>query len=141
MKVDLNPEPRILRQFGFVALFGFGLIGALAYWVWELPAGVAWGFVGLGAVLALCATLATEWVLGFVLRPVYVLLMLIAIPIGMVISTVLMLLIWFLMFTPLALWFRLIGRDALHRRLDPEGGSYWHERTASRSPASYLKMY
>lgn len=37
--------------------------------------------------------------------------------------------IFFLAVTPLALFFRLIGRDAMNRRFDPGAASYWKTRS------------
>ena len=31
MELNLNPDARTLRQFGVIALFGFGLLGGAAY--------------------------------------------------------------------------------------------------------------
>ncbi|MHC4851649.1 MAG: SxtJ family membrane protein, partial [Planctomycetota bacterium] len=73
--------------------------------------------------------------------PVFVLLMLIAVPIGYVVSAILLRLIYYLLFTPIALWFRLTGKDAMQRRFEPEADSYWTDRKDRRDPASYLRLY
>ena len=78
------------------------------------------------------------------LLPIYVLMMLIAIPIGFVISIVLLRLIYYLLFTPMALWFRIRGRDTMNRRLDPDRDSYWQDHrdiSRPRTPSSYLRLY
>ena len=46
-------------------------------------------------------------------------------PIGFVVSFVLLAVFYFLLLTPVALVFRLIGRDALRRRFDAAAPSYW----------------
>ena len=78
------------------------------------------------------------------LQPIYVTMMLVAIPIGFVISMVLLRLIYYLLFTPMALWFRMRGRDAMNRTLEPDSESYWEDHrdtSRPRVPSSYLRLY
>ena len=49
--------------------------------------------------------------------------------------------VYFLMFTPLALIFKLIGRDALQRRLDPRSNTYWQIRATRTDPAAYYRQF
>ena len=83
--------------------------------------------------------------LGYVfppaLRLIYIVMMAVALPIGMLISTTLLALLFFLMFTPLAVWFRLRRRDELKRRWDAESASYWSPITDQRTPASYYRQF
>jgi hypothetical protein len=74
-------------------------------------------------------------------RPVFIGLMLLAWPIGMAISIALMASIYYLLFTPTALVFRVLGRDPLNRKQDPEATSYWVTRQGARSAKSYLRLY
>ena len=67
--------------------------------------------------------------------------MLIAAPIGIVVSFLAMSLIFYGMVTPLALLFRLTGRDKLNKSPDPSLESYWHVRDQQPTPESYLKQY
>lgn len=143
-KFNLMPERRILKQFAFFAVLGLPLIvfavlkicGAWS-WTdsWTHPAMLWAAGVGLAQlVLFLTVTEAvTRWIYGG--------LMVVAFPIGFVLSQVLMALIYYLLFTPIGLWFRLIGRDAMGRKADPAKKSYWHDRGPARSPASYFKLY
>jgi hypothetical protein len=64
--------------------------------------------------------------------------MAVAMPIGLIISTVLLGAIFYLVFTPLAAVFRLIKRDALGRLGDPGDRSSWTERPQTTSPDRYL---
>ena len=52
-------------------------------------------------------------------------------------SFVLLASFYFLLLTPIALLFRLIGRDPLHRRFDRGESSYW----APRKPTASLDRY
>jgi hypothetical protein len=44
-------------------------------------------------------------------------------------------------FTPFALLFRVLGRDALQRRLEPESQTYWQARAAQRDKLSYFRQW
>jgi hypothetical protein len=138
IKIDLDPAPRILRQFSWIALFAFALLGLVLHWNFGLP----WTWVGVLAGFGVL-TFACGILLGFlpVPRAVFVGLSIVAIPIGFVLSWVLVGLVYYVLFTLFALAFRLMGRDALRRRLDPEAGSYWLDRGAPRPAASYFKLY
>ena len=67
--------------------------------------------------------------------------MIVALPIGFVLSHVIMAIIFYLVITPIGLVFRLMGRDVLGRRMDRQRRTFWHERGPQRSPASYFKLY
>lgn len=139
IELNLNPPPRQLRQFGWIALVGFPLVGVLLGIgpVGALGPAFLYVLLGLGAVMGVSAALDMLWAV----RPVYVVMTLIAWPIGMVLSTVLMALVFYGMFTPVGLAFRLFGRDPLERGLDPEAKSYWIPRRLERTPQSYLRLY
>lgn len=138
IKLDLKPSDRQLRQFGWIALIGFPLVGvAMTQWPGSLPLTVLWVLLGLGAAMGLCALLN----LTVLIKPVYVVMMLVSWPIGVVLSTVLLALIYYLLFTPVALLFKLLGRDPMNRKIDRNATSYWHVRETQRTPASYLRLY
>jgi hypothetical protein len=146
IKLNLKPAPHVLRQFAWIAavllplLAGFLTRGearwyAVGAWQWSHPAVLAVG--GLAAaqlLLFLCGVRQLTALL-------YAALSLLAFPIGLVLSHLLMAVIYYLVITPIGLVFRLIGRDVLGRRLDKGGSSYWHERGAPRDSASYFKLY
>lgn len=136
IKLDLNPPAKQLRQFGWIALFGFPLLG----WMltrFGVPMVALYIGIGIGVLMALFALLKAD----AAIKPVYVGLMVITFPLALIISTVLLGLIFFGMFAPVGIVLRLIRRDPLHRRRDPAAPSYWHVRTAPRTPASYLRLY
>ena len=62
-------------------------------------------------------------------------------PIGIVVSHVVLALIYFGLFMPIALVFRVIGRDPLHRRFEPEAQSYWVERGGAPAAKRYFQQF
>lgn len=140
-KQALSPSTTQLRQFGWIGLFGFPLIALLVLWRfvdWQ-PNWVVWLLLGLGVLCGILAMVAPK-----ALKPLFVLMMLVAAPIGWLISAILLRVIYYGLFTPMALFFKLTGRDAMHRKLEPDATTYWadHEdQKKPRAPASYLRMH
>jgi hypothetical protein len=142
--LNLNPEPRTLRQFGFIAFGVFGLLGG-----WLLFRGTLFGFhlgsavlpttIGLWGVAALSALLSL--VAPRANRPLWVALALITYPIGVVLSYVLMGLVFYGMLLPVNLVFRALGRDAMERSYDPDADSYWVERGEPAPPQRYFRQF
>jgi len=123
------------------AIFGFSLMATMVLWKiteWQSHWTVylLFGLAVLCPILSLVAPIAN--------KPIYLALMIVAIPIGLVVSAVVLRLIYYGLFTPMALWFKMKGRDAMNRRLDPEAKTYWkdhRDQTRPRAPASYLRLY
>ncbi|HEX5054594.1 MAG TPA: SxtJ family membrane protein [Planctomycetota bacterium] len=140
LELNLKPELRILRQFAFVAVVGLPMIAAVVLrlagaFSWTHPAMLAAAAVGL---LQLALFLGGVQI---VTRALYVTIMVIALPIGFVISQVLMATIFYLVVTPIGLVFRLAGRDVLGRSLERSRTSYWRDRGPARDRTSYFKLY
>ena len=92
--------------------------------------------LGAGVVGGLLGSVAPA-----TMKPAYVGLTLIGFPIGFVVNGVILALLWFCVFTPIALFFRLTGRDSLQRAIEPSRSSYWVSRTSGGSRKQYLRQY
>lgn len=136
IKIDWNPEVHKLKQFGLIGLFGFSAFGAILHLKFE--ADVTWLYALIGVSVV---SFVLSFVQAMLLKPLYVGLMVVAAPIGLVISYALMMVIYFGLFVPVGLLFRLFGRDPLQKYPDPSASSYWHVRGTPRAPASYLRLY
>ncbi len=144
VEINFHPDTKTLRQFGVIALVGFGVLAALAYY--EL---VVFSF-GLGqARVPLVIVFASLGVLALLFslvapranRVLYVGLTLLAFPIGFVLSYLIMGTLFFLIIGPIALIFRVLRRDALHRRYDPAAATYWQKAAPRRDKESYFHQY
>ena len=144
LEINLRPERRVLRQFGFIALAAFGLLGGLILWqngLFGLDFGrttapiayLLWAIGVASALLSLAAPRAN--------RPLYVGLIVITYPIGFVVSYVLLGVIFYLLFTPLGLVFRLMRRDPLQRRFEKEASTYWVPHRPSDSVERYFRQF
>ena len=144
VSLDLNPERRVLRSFGFIGLVAFGAFATLVQARWWPFRGASDGFAdivmpvlaGLAVYCGLFAAAAPA-----MLRPLYVILTVVTYPIGLVVSYCIVGLMFYVIFTPVALVFRIIGRDALHRRFEPQAPTYWIRREPPKTVARYFRQF
>ena len=123
---ELPSSPRDLRKFSITVGIAFVILWAIfAYAIpylfgkgGSLP--ILWQ-IGVG--LAVVGT-----ILPAVVKPLFYAWMTMALALGYVMTRVLLTIFFFLVLTPVALVFRIIGRDALHRKLDRDAHSYWIEK-------------
>jgi len=123
VEINWNPEKKELRKFGLIAVmvlstagiilrFGFGVAG-----IW------AWMLAGAGLCICLISLVSAK-----AARLIYLGMTLAALPIGFVVSILLMGIFYFLVLTPVGLIFKLLGRDLLNRRFPPDAATYWSPR-------------
>lgn len=132
-KLKLNPTKRDLRMFGLVLIIGFGLIGALLYY--KGKANIA---IGLWSIAGAIALLAFVWPSGA--RPFYVAWMTLGLIMGFVMSRVVMTLIFYGVITPVALFFRVSGRDSLKLK-KTQAGSYWEAHESIEDKEYYEHLF
>jgi len=125
---------RMLRQFGGLWLLFFG---ALASWQWfvrgdQTPALV---LVGVGAVIGLLGLVRPE-----AIRPLFAGLMFLTFPIGWVVSHLLLAVVFYGVFTPVVIIFKLIGRDVLSVRPQGDRETFWARKPAAADLHSYLRQ-
>jgi Saxitoxin biosynthesis operon protein SxtJ len=132
--VIASPKPKLLRQFAGLWLIVFPLLAALRVWRghadnWAIGLAVA------GVVVGLVGLVKPEAV-----RPIYSGWMLAAFPIGWTVSQLMLLVLFYLVFTPVGLVFRLIRRDALSlRRRDVS--TYWAVKPGAARVEDYFRQF
>ena len=116
--IDRNPSARALRQFSGAWLVFFSAFGAHQW--------LARGHERIG--ITLIAAALVFGILGLMkpgaIRWLFVTWMTLAFPIGWLLSQIMLALMFYLVLTPIALIFRLTGRDVLQRKFDPTRKSY-----------------
>ena len=140
VEIKWSPSRSELKLFGFLALTGFALLGALIAWQ------QAFLFFDLGpsarvVAMVLCAVGVVSATFSLTRpganRPLWVAMMIVAWPIGTIVSYVLMAVIFYGVFAPIGMVFRLIRRDPLCRTIDRAAKSYW----TPHEPVTDVKRY
>jgi hypothetical protein len=143
VQLNLRPEVRQLRQFGWIALVAFGVIGAVVL--------VRGGLLGMSFGAAARPVAFAAWTLGVLSallslvwpeanRPLFVALGALTFPIGWVLSHLVLAAVFFGVLTPVGLLFRLVGRDPLERAFRREMKSYWVELPEVKNEGDYFRQ-
>jgi len=141
IEVNWNPDRKQCRVFGGACLVVFGALGGWAFFRhsilgFALSAGAAqvtgWALCSLALACGVLASVAPR-----ALRWLYVGLAAVTLPIGLVVSNALVAVLFYAIFTPTGLFFRLIGRDTLNRKLEPGSRTYW----VPRKPRDDVRRY
>ena len=113
-----TPDRQELRKFGFVFATGLVLIFGLFFpWVLEKPSPY-WPWI-VAAVFAVSALILPQ-----ILKPVFLLWMKIGHVLGWINTRIILGVVFFIIFAPVALLMRLFGNDPMHRRLDETASTY-----------------
>jgi len=132
--LDFNwkPSDQQLRQFGMIFLFFAPLL--CWFWthrldatLWSLFAGLAIAMVGV--------------VRPRILKPIFVVFSLISFPIGLLMSELALLFLFFAILLPIGIIFRLTKRNTLRMRIDRKSTTYWLPRKNSKKPESYFRQF
>jgi hypothetical protein len=125
----------MLRQFSALWII---VVGAFAVRFAFRP-----GSERIAAVLALLAVVVGTlglWRPGAV-RWLFVGWMMLAFPIGWLISHAILATLFYGIFTPLGLIFRLLGRDALARKQPPPTSTFWTAKPSSENLRRYFRQF
>ena len=135
VRIDFNPSRRQLAVFAVAWLVFFGAIGGAAFLRNGSPtaAAILWG-VAAGVP-------AIGWAVPAVLRLAYIGMSCLAFPIGLVVSYVILVALYYLLFTPIGLLMRLCGYDPMCRRFDPAAPSYWVPREADDGASRCFRQF
>ena len=131
LKLDVSPNIRQLRQFGFASLV------CLPCLVW-LANGSA--VVQAAAILAATVLSLLAWLKPLWLKPVFVSLSLLFFPAGFVVGELMMLIMFFCVLSPIRLFFRLIGRDSLSLKMDQAGSTYFVPHEVAQAKSQYYRQ-
>jgi len=136
IEVQWHPTPKQLRVFGVGGLLASIIAALVLHFVWGAAALWITIVLAAGAAVCLCSLISPA-----AARILYLGLTLVATPIGFVVSFILLAAFYFLLLTPVALVFRLIGRDVLYRRFDAAATSYWVPHKPSEDMERYFHQF
>ena len=124
-----------LRTFGIALSIFLGIIGLIHF----LKGNTSQNFWFWGASgIAFLTTLSVP----VLIKPVYRVAIFIAHILGWINTRIILGLIYYLLFTPIALIMKISGRDALNRKFDKEAKTYWNVRERKPIPKEqYLRQF
>jgi len=113
------------------------VLGGYGLWLWLDGAAspLAVGLLGTALTAGLLGMLRPQW-----LRPVFVGWMILAFPVGWLMSHLLLAALYYGVFTPLGLLLRLLGKDSLGLQRST-AASYWQEKPQQADLRRYLRQY
>ena len=134
LRINHRPAPRQLLVFALAwAVFA----SALGWAQWAKGRAT---FAGGCWVLAVAVPLVgAAWREG--LRRLYVGLSYATYPIGFVVSSAVLVVIYYAVLTPLGLILRVGGHDPLQKNPGARADSYWQPRPPARKPADYFRQH
>jgi hypothetical protein len=132
--VQWDPPRKELRKFARAMLVGFGFIGVLIAWRAHSVGTPTFVFWSIGVALA-----AAAFVPGLG-RVAYLMVYVPSGIMGFIISRVLLTVVFFLLFTPLAFLLRLVGKDVLHLRRNIDG-TEWISHPAGHDRKSFYRQF
>jgi hypothetical protein len=135
IRIERHPSRRQLIVFGLLWLVFFSFWGTASWW----NAGINWkaaAFWSLAFLIPAAGIFRSE-----VLRIVYVLAASITFPIGMVISSAVLMVIYYAVITPIGVVMRLSGYDPMKRNFDRSARTYWSSRKPEVETERYFKQF
>ncbi|MFO0869363.1 MAG: SxtJ family membrane protein [Pirellulales bacterium] len=135
LTINRHPAPRDLRIFGLL----LGLFLPTLGWLVCRRLGVSppWGWLAVLSALSITVAVAAP----HLLRWLYVGWMTVVFPLGWVVSHVVLAIVYFTVVTPVGWTMRLLGKDPLNRRFDPQAKTYWVRRTPRADRKSYFRPF
>ena len=136
IEINWNPTRKDLRIFGIAALIASIVISLLLYIFKGIELQWISILIVVGSAIFLCSFISAK-----ATRMIYLGLSLVTLPIGWILSFILLAVFYYLIVTPTGLIFRLTGRDPLHRKFDSTTKSYWIKRKSPDTLDRYFHQF
>ncbi len=133
--LDLHPTDRMLRQFAGAWLVVFSGLAA-NQWLMRGNPRLAVALASLACIVGVAGLLRPRAICWLFITATVV-----AFPIGWVVSQAMLLVLFIGVMTPVALLFKVRGRDRLARKRTAEQASYWKPKTPTEDMRRYLRQY
>lgn len=125
-----------LKQFGVVLGIILVVIAGLQMLRGHHPALPKY-FISIAVIAEICACIKPG-----LLKPIFIIFTKVGKVIGWVNTRVLLMLVFYLIMTPIGMILRLCGKDLLQQKMGKDEGSYWQERTTQYfAPEHYEKQF
>jgi hypothetical protein len=135
LDIHWNPSSRQLRQFAVLqAIFFTAVAAGLYHRTGSAPSAAI--LLAASLLAALLGLALPSW-----LRWIFVGWILVAFPVGWLVSHALLAALFYLVFTPIAAMMKVCGYDPMQRRPDRQATSYWKPRPPQDDTERYFKQY
>jgi len=136
IEINFRPDKKQLRSFGLIAIIACSLIFAFLFLYKKVALPLSAVPLFIGIIIFLSSLFSYR-----LTRLIYLGLMFLALPIGLAVSFLLMTAFYLLIITPLALLFRIAGRDVLKRSFDSKAKTYWIAHKQCDSNERYFRQF
>jgi hypothetical protein len=136
IEINWNPKKKELRDFGIIALVASVILSLALYFLKHLSMPWILVIISAGFIIFISSLLSAK-----LTRIIYLGMILLTFPIGWVMSFIVLAIFYFLIITPVGLFFHLIGHDPLHRKFEPLVKSYWQKRQSPEKADRYFHQF
>ncbi|MBN2294331.1 MAG: hypothetical protein JXM70_18020 [Pirellulales bacterium] len=135
IQIDHNPPRRQLNIFGLIWLVFFGFVGG----------SMLYKGGPISPAIVLCSLAIVVPIIGWMspafMRIVYLGMAYAALPIGLVVSYLILAIVYYLVLTPIGLCMRMVGYDPMNRRFDPDSQTYWIPCETDTDIKAYFRQF
>ena len=136
IEINWNPTRKDLRIFGIGALVASMIISAVLYFFKGIEPRWISILIAVGFLIFTSSIISIK-----VTRMIYLSLSLVTLPIGWVLSFIMLAVFYYLIVTPIGLVFRLTGRDPLNQKFDSKTKSYWKKHKSPDTLDRYFHQF
>jgi len=130
----IKTDKPALRKFGITMGIAFLLIAAIAYFK---RGTLNYPILSISLFFFIAGLL-----LPLLLKPIYIFWMKLALILSWINTRVLLIIIYYLLFTPISLILKLIGKDLIDSKIDRSARSYWKKREEGEfKPSNYERQF
>lgn len=112
------------------------VVGLLLLGLGKIPLKIFLIFSLIGIVMFILSRISTA-----LIKPIYLVMVLLTFPIGWVVSHLVIGLFYYGIITPVAIVFKILGRDPLSRKYDHQLNTYWIPYKHKRSAKDYFHQF
>jgi hypothetical protein len=132
--VRFDAPSRVLRQFATLWIVVFAALAARKFASGHSTTAIVLTAIALGiGIVGIVKPRAIRRVFGVAMLATF--------PIGWTVSQFLLIVVFYGVFTPVAIVFRLMGRDILRRNFSSQDESYWEHRKPPANVDRYFQQF
>lgn len=134
-EINWNPTKRELRIFAFALGFFLCLVAAFVFKGAESTS-VILTMLGVAVLLS-----ATGYFFPHLMKPLYLTWMILFYPLRWLISYLLIVVVYYLVISPIGMALRFLGYDLIGRHFDQQNTSYWKTKQQGRKETDYFRQF